>query len=445
MRSIVMLGLLAAGTAGAATPQDYAWQWPIQTQGDAAAYVLELDAEVLAHVTRSDLRDLAVFNAQGQPVPFAPWPPERRNEALRDPLAWLRVPMPMPAPGQPESLGLRLERDADGRLRGLDLRADAGAPPPTQQHDLLVDRGEDEPPLLSRLHVQLGPDTRPPVNLRVRVSASNDLDRWDTLGSGLPLVTLNDNGLQVERLQLDIAPTRARYLRLAIEGDGSWPDIAALQAERVVAGSDGREWRTIELSGTPVADQPGTFSYAKAAPVAIERLDLRLATNNSVSAVAVRAREPGSDGWQPVANFTAFRLGAGEEEVRHVAPAVGLHRERQWQVSSQPALAQAPTLVLSYQPERFVMLAQGEGPFVLVAGSGRAVRDEYPVQAALAASSTPPKPATLGDRSESGGEQALGPKRGEDWQRWLLWAVLAVGAGLVLVMSLRLLWQPKTK
>ncbi len=444
MRSILMLGLLAVGTAGAATPQDYAWQWPIETQGEAAAYVLELDVDVLAHVTRSDLRDLAVFNAKGEPVPFAPWPPERRDEALRDPLPWLRVPLP--TPGQTESLALRLERDPAGRLRGLDLRSAPEAPATSgERHELLVDRGEGELPALSRLHLPLDAAAARPVNLRLRVSASSDLDRWDTVGSGLPLVALDDNGLRIERLQLDIAPTRARYLRLAIEGEGDWPAISALQAERVIAAGDGREWKSIELTGTPVAEQPGTFTYASPAPVAVERLDLLLASTNSVSAVVLTAREPGREWWQPVADFTAFRLGAGEDEVRHVAPEVGLHREREWQVSSQPALAQAPTLVLSYQPERFVMLAQGEGPFVLVAGSGRAAREDYPVQAALAASTTPPQPATLGARSESGGAQALGPKRGEDWQRWMLWAVLVLGAGLVLVVSLRVLRQPKVE
>lgn len=443
MRSMLMLGLLATGTAGAATPQDYAWQWPIQTTGEASAYVLELDADVLASVRRSDLRDLAVFNAQGQPVPFAPWPSERKDEARREPLAWLHVPLP--APGQPDSLQLRLERDSDGRLRGLDLRADANAPLPTQQHDLLVDRGEDEPPVLSRLHVQLDPAALRPINLRVQVSASNDLDRWETLGSGLPLVALDDNSLRIERLQLDIAPTQARYLRLAIEGEGNWPAIAALQAERVFAAGDGREWTSIELTGTPVADMPGTFAYASPGPVAVERLDLRLAGTNSVSAVTISAREPGAEWWQVITGFTAFRLGAGKDEVRHVAPIIGLQREREWQVTSQPALAQAPTLVLGYQPDRFVMLAQGEGPYVLVAGSARAAREDYPVQAALAASSTPPQPATLGARSESGGAQALGPKRGEDWQRWVLWAVLAVGVALVLVVSLRVLRHPKAE
>lgn len=444
MRSLLMLGLLATGAgATAATPQDYAWQWPIQTDGEAAAYVLELDAGVLANVQRSDLRDLAVFNAAGEAVPFAPWPPQRADEAVREPLAWLRVPLP--APGQAENLALRLERDADGRLRGLDLRTTDGTPPPAERHDLLVDRGEDEPPTLSRLHVQLAEGAALPVNLRVRVSASDDLASWQTLGSGLPLVALDDNGLRIERLQLDISRTRARYLRLAIENDGLWPAIATLQAERRIEGGDLREWKTLELAGTAVAEQPGTYTYTSPAPVAVERMDLRLAATNSVSAVQVNARAPGSEWWQGVAGFTAFRLGNGDDGVRHVAPSVGLHRQREWQLSTRPALAQPPTLLLSYRPERFVMLAQGEGPYVLVAGSARAARENYPVQAALAASSSPPKPVTLGERTESGGQAALAPRRGEDWQRWVLWAVLALGAALVLVVSLRVLRHPKAE
>jgi hypothetical protein len=440
MRSLLMLGLLATGAATAATPQDYAWQWPVQAEGDAAAYVLELDADVLQHVSRADLRDLAVFNADGEPVPFAPLPPERSEETRREPVAWLRVPLP--APGQQESLALRLERDADGRLRGLDLRTNDSTPTPPERHDLLLDRG-DEPPPVSILHVQLGEAAALPVNLRLRISASDDLADWREIGRGLPLVALDDNGLRIERLQLDFPATDARYLRLAIENEGQWPVIAALQAERRLRGADAREWKTLSLEGVAVADAPGSFDYASPAPVAIERVDLVLPTTNAVSAVQISARDSDEGWWRGVSGFTAFRLGNNGDEVRHIAPDVAVQRDRQWRVATRPALAKAPTLQLQYRPERFVLLAQGPRPYTLVAGSLRASREDYPVQAALAASTTPPQPATLGERTESGGAAALAPKRGEDWQRWLLWAVLAIGAGLVLVVSLRVLRHPK--
>lgn len=443
MRPVLMLGLLATGFAhAAATPQDYAVMWPVQPERDAAAYVLELDDSVLRHVTRADLRDLAVFNADGEPVAFAPWPPERSDEEILEQVPWLRVPLP--APGQPESLALRLERDADGRLRGLDLRTNDSGPPPAGRHDLLIDRGE-EPPVVSALHVTLANDAALPVNLRVRVTASDDLVDWHTLASGEPLVALDDNGLRIERLALDLDRTDARYLRLSIENEGNWPAIAGLQTGRTERGGDTREWKTLALNGVAVDGEPGVFDYTSPAPAAVERVDVELPTTNAVAAVQLTARDGAEDWWRPVAGFTAFRLGNNGDEVRHLEPHVGLHRERQWRVATRPALGRAPELHLRYRPERFVLLAQGPGPYVLVAGSLRAQREDYPVQAALAASNAAPAAALLGPMVEAGGESALAPKRGEDWQRWLLWAILALGAALVLAVSLKVLRNPRNE
>ena len=441
MRTVLMLGLLATGLAHAsATPADYAVQWPVQAEGEAAAYVLELDESVLRHVTRGDLRDLTVFNADGEPVPFAPWPPEGTDDELLEPVPWLRVPLP--AEGQPESLALRLERDADGRLRGLDLRTNDAAPPPAERHDLLVDRGE-EPPTVSALHVTLADDAALPVNLRVGIWASDDLVEWRALAASQPLVALDDNGLRIERLKLELGSTDARYLRLSIENDGRWPALAGLQTGRHLRSGDDRAWQTVVLTGTPVADEPGVFDYTSPGPMAVERVDVELPTNNAVAAVQVTARDGDEDFWRPVTGFIAFRLGSNGDEVRHVEPAVHVRRERNWRVTTQPALTRPPELRLRYRPERFVLLAQGPRPYVLVAGSLRAQREDYPVKAALDASSSAPAEATLGAMSEAGGQAALAPKRGEDWQRWLLWAVLAGGALLVLVVSLKVLRQPK--
>ncbi len=434
------LASVLASPVRAASPLDYAWQWPIQTEGDGAAHVLELDAEVLQHVTRADLRDLAAFNANGEPVPFAPWPPEAREDEERDLLPWLRVPLP--APGQPESLALRLERDAAGHLLGLELRTTDETPPLDERHDLLIDRGE-VPPELSTIHVELAGDAVLPVNLRVRISASDDLVDWQRIGSGQPLVALDDNDLRIERLQLQFEATDMRYLRLAIEGEGNWPALAALQGERRVDAGDGREWKQLELTGNSASEEPGVYDFSTPGPIAVERVDLTLVEANTVAAAQIGAKNAGEDWWRPVASFAAFRLGSGKDEVRHIPPGIEPRRDREWRLTTQPALSEAPKLLLSYRPERFVLLARGPAPYTLAAGSVRAEREDYPVKAAIEASSTPPSPATLGAKTEAAGAQALTPKRGEDWQKWLLWAVLAVGAALVLAVSLKVLRHPK--
>src|SRR5690606_926113 len=148
----------------------------------------------------------------------------------------------------------------------------------------------------------------------------DDLIAWRHLGSGLPLVALENNGLRIERLRLAFQSSAARYLRLSLVGEGEWPALERFEAERHLPGADARPWLSLQLQGQPVADEPGTFIYTSPAPVLAERVDLRLIDANSVSAVQISAREPGQEWWSNVTGFTAFRLGQAESEVRHLAP-----------------------------------------------------------------------------------------------------------------------------
>ena len=80
MRLAFALGaMLAATSPRAAAADDYAYAWPLQTPGDSAAWQVELTPEVYATVTRADLRDVAVLNAAGDPVPMA----ERSDAAAK--------------------------------------------------------------------------------------------------------------------------------------------------------------------------------------------------------------------------------------------------------------------------------------------------------------------------------------------------------------------------
>lgn len=457
MRVISLLLLALAGSASAQSPDDYAWQWPIEVAGDDGVHALVLEEAVYARITRADLRDLAVFNADGQPVPFAPLPWRQTTQDTRTQLSWLRLPVP--AEGERESLSLRIARDPDGSVRDLQLDSSAGTAATTST-DLLIDLGE-KPESVTSLRLALAEEAVLPVNLRVQVLASNDLAQWRQLGDGLALVAIVDNGLRIERLRLDFDASSERYLRLALAPGGDWPAIARIEQERRETAGDGPALQTITLEGQPVAGEPGLFEYRSPGPVPVSRVDLGLAGGNTVAGVLVQSRDDADDApalgapeapiyWSSVAEFTAFRLGAGDAEVRHLPADVGGVRDRLWRVRTTPALAQAPTLLLSYRPDRFVLLAQGTPPYRLLAGSVRAQRPDYPVQAALAAvgASRPagwqPPVATLGAGLPAAGDSALRSDRGPDWRRWLLWGVLGIGAALVLVVSLRVLRHPSS-
>jgi hypothetical protein len=452
MRLIPLLLLALAGPASAQSPDDFAWQWPIVADGDEGAHTLVLDETVYARITRADLRDLAVVNADGQPVPFAPLPWRRTTQDARTQLNWLRLPVATSSQG--ESLSLRIERDDDGTVRDLQLDS-AAAAATTASTDLLVDLGDD-PETVASLRVTLGDDAELPVNLRVQVLASDDLATWRSLGTGLALVAIDDNGLRIERLRLDFAPSHERYLRLSLAPGGDWPPLARLEHERRETGSDQPDLRTVDVEGRPVPGETGMFEYTGPGPLPVSRVDLALASGNTVAGVQVLSRDDADDDtldertpyWSPAAEFTAFRLGSGANEVRHLPADVDGIRDRLWRVRTTPALTQAPTLRLSYRPDRFVLLAQGAPPYRLLAGSVRATRPDYPVQAALAAAGAAqpagwvPPAATLGEGVPAAGDSALHADRGPDYRRWALWSVLAIGALLVLVMSLRVLRHP---
>lgn len=460
MRMLSLLLFALAGAASAQSPGDFAWQWPVEASGGGGAHALVLGQEVYARISRADLRDLAVFNADGQPVPFAPLPWPQTTLSLRTQLDWLRLPV---VPGRAGgSLSLRIARDPEGTVRDLQLDSNAAAATTTST-DLLLDLGERPEPVSSLL-LTLAEDATRPVNLRVNVLASDDLANWRLLADDLALVALVENGLRIERTRLDFASSQGgRYLRLALREGEDWPALARIERERREAGPGQPGLRTITLEGTPVANVPGLFEYRSPGPMPVTRVDVALAAGNTVAGVEVQsgddaddadgaaARGAGREGapqWSGVAAFTAFRLGTGDAEVRHLPADVDGVRDRLWRVRTTPALAHAPALKLSYRPDRFVLLAQGPQPYRLLAGSARATRPDYPVQAALAAlgaARTPgwqPPVATLGEGTLAAGDAALRSDQGPDWRRWLLWSVLVIGALLVLVVSLRVLRHP---
>ena len=445
MRKLSFLLLALAGAASAQTPEDFAWQWPITLDGDQGAYRLVLDESVYARLARDDLRDLAVFNAQSQLVPFAPLAYAQTVREQHTPLRWLRVAAP--AAGQGNTFSLRLERDSNGRVRDLQLDSQS-APATAPSTDLLIDLG-DEPPRVSSLRLSLGSEAVLPVNLRVEVLASDDLAQWQTLGRDLAVVAIVDNGLRIERLRLDFAASRQRYLRLSLARGENWPAIAGIENEQRETGTAGPAWQRVELQGQPVPEANGVFEYRSPGPLPVSRIDLHLAAANTVARVQFESRMTQEAAWSPVTGFTAFRLGTGDDELRQLPSDIPLRRDRYWQLRTEPALPQAPILVLHYRPDSFVLLAQGPAPYRLLAGSLRTSRPDYPVQAALAAAGAsrpqgwqPPLAVLAGGSAAAGGDAALSPDRGPQYRRWLLWAVLGIGAALVLVVSVRMLRAP---
>ncbi|MFZ2753328.1 MAG: DUF3999 family protein [Lysobacteraceae bacterium] len=452
--------LSVAFAAAAAQPEaggDYAYRWPLKAEGQNAAWQFELTPEVYAALIDPGLGDFDVVNADGQSVPVA--------RLTVDPTALpgvAQVALPVFAlpringDGGRDDLSLRLERDMDGRLRML--QADVTSAAAQTQIDYVMDadisRDPKRPSTVDRLDLNWpeGGD----VNARFAVEGSEDLQQWQTLVDAAAVVSLRRSGAVLQRRDIALPTTSLRYLRLRqLDGD----PVPGLQitARRTRAGASSPQWKRLRAdfvdSGRDEVGKDFVYRYRLPAKLPVGRIDVTLGTDNGTAEVIVDAQSgvPGSEIWTPIGRTLLFRLqqeGVRIDNEDYVLTSALAARE--WRLRSPVELVPSPSMEVAYLPDRFVFLAQGRGPYTLVAGSRNARRTSLPVEQALAPLRTrlgkdwTPPVAMLGTRSAAAGTAAYAEQaKPTDWRSWLLWGFLIVGAAIVGGFALSLLRQQK--
>jgi hypothetical protein len=455
MKTRVLLpALMLAASAVAAPPlSDYASQWPLAAT-DEGAYALALREDVYRELVRDDLRDLAAFNADGQPLAFGPMPashapqPSEWREAV-----WFALPASGDAPAIPgEQLHLHVRRTTSGEL-SLDASlgttpVEATAPAAARDvRDLLVDvRAPGF--AVEALEFEARGDAGD-FNLQVAVEASEDLEHWRSVVASASLARLHQSGHLLSRKRvafpgLETAYLRVRTLssqplplaslRLQVRSLGPRPKIPALQ------------WTAAEPAGRDGND----YLYRLPGRLPAEEANVLLAGDNQLAEVTLSVRDDESQPWRFIGGLGVFRLRGAGVSLDNESLAIGRERARFWRLSvaGGQMLAQAPELRLGWRPETWLLLTHGRAPYVVVAGSQRAQRQDMPLDALVAQVRSKygpgwqPALTGLGPGRVAGGETALTAYDPGRKRTWLLWGILLLGAVGVSAMVLHLLRSP---
>ena len=442
LASLLALGSLSARADG---PVDYAYTFPIETPAGVAssAWRIDLDPAVYAWVRDPALRDIAVFNAEGEPVPCARMPGEATTQARERTESLPLLALPATDASGSGDLRLLIERDAQGRLR----RLDAGDSTATSANgrawllDASASTGAIERLILTWEAAASG------VVARFEIAAGDDLQTWRPVGEGTVL-SLREGDARLDRNDIALPDVHAKYLRLRRLDDGA--ALAGLQASvrtvEYATAAPPRRWIEARSVDVPAAEHPAArYAYALPAALPVEQARVELANDNALAALTLSAREDAA--WTELARFTAFRLHAGEDTLRNGD--IDLRASTRldtFRLDAATPLATTPRLSFAFRPDRFVFLAEGAAPYRLAVGSASARRPDYPLDAALASlrahrgKDWQPPQATLGAAHASGGEAALQPPAPPTpWRQWTLWGVLALGATLVGALALSLL------
>lgn len=441
---VAMSSMLAASPILAAPPSknDYAHGMPVEAPYSQPMIETVLPEEVYRTVTRDDLGDLRVFNAEGVPVPHAfcaaPQAAEPTITEQSLPVFVLRGREPV------YTSGARVEVQTSAGTRvGVN---DSSAPEVEVVNRLIhiIDAREVNEPLRAIRFDWSSSDGVSEV--KVRIEASDDLDRWQTIvpTSTLLLAQQGEQELRRERIQL---PTREyEYLRVQRVDGGPPLAINSVLAEQVAAAEEIEPmWFTATRRQSNEADAMW-FDAAHVAPVTYARF--RLPQENSSVGVTIQSRQDDKSLWYTRWSGESYIVVT--DTTRRESPPGRFQptTDRWWrvQIQNDPQLYQTASLELGYYPTKVRFLAQGAGPFTVAFGSRRA-EPAHPARCdGLLADVSATDREKMVEAGYAGAVVALGgdlalqplPKK-TPVKVMILWGVLVVGVALLVGMALSLL------
>lgn len=448
-KDVLLLSLLYwAGTAGVQAndgvekPQDFAYGMPLTTEGNEPFFSINLPEEVYAESVWSDMRDVRVFNNQGQTVPFA----LTANVAVqndRQTFPLRLFPMSDKKTTEQEVISLRSPGGVEVTLP-VDATRQIGRTYLLE----IPESSEGRYPRLTQLKLAW---ESLPENWQTHVSVlySRDLKEWSDGVDNVPLMELVSGGdrLRLDTVDLDIyaGDSRTRYLLLVFKD--TVPDLK-IDSVQGISASSYTEYQRITLKPVANAISANEAEYSWSRPQPLNSISVRPSQNNTVLPLEIDYRSAADDGWHPLTKQVAYSVnGRTMEEISLNGLLVqgirlkGIHQ--QWG-------DQLPEVSAERDRKSLVFNAAGSGPFLLAWGNKvaqpQAIALDTLIPADLrktvAADALPL--AEFQERVELGGAERLSAvdaaEEASMWRRALLWVALVLGAGALVLLALKL-WK----
>ena len=436
-------------------PADFAFRAPLALPADAALARTEVPAQALLRLQSSDARDLRIFNAGGEPAPFAFMQPPRAEAATaRERTAsFAALPLFRGSAGARQPQGSTEVRIADGGGRSVWVKMDgsdvAGAP----RLDSVLFATKDEKRVLNAIEVQAALPLNTPV--RMSVSSSEDLAQWSALPVRGRLYRFDGAGAPVNMtLEFDRPVLlEGRYLRLDWSGQEG---VSVKAVTGLVAPAAKDAARVSGELPEPKAAGSGALEITTGFATPIAALALTTSKSNALFPVRILGRNEPSASWRQLGQTVVYRLGAAGSEA--VNPPVALQggSARWLRIESTNGVDLSTAQLKAsaeFQPVRLVFVASGAAPFELAAGRANTAPGALPlptIAGTLGTRKVEDLPmATVGTPvlqapSEGGPLARLWPGGGGPGKTTVLWAVLLAGVLVLAGVAWSLLRQLKS-
>ncbi len=430
-------------------PQDFASGVEITgTNTGAPLYRFDLPVDAFTGTAWPDLRDVRVFNSQGEAVPF--WLLEPETRSVQDKSIALQLFL-LPAKSESGKRG-KLVVGAGQRQIEITLPENEGEDErPAATTYLLELKQEKARPRLARMQFKWQ-NAAANWQARVVILGSNNLHNWEPVASGT-LADLKSGGenLRIDRIALPV-DSNWHYWLLRFD-TGTTPKIDGVSgsyAERPA------EVEQVKLAMNARRISAAEYEYTLPHALPLSALRIELPTINAIARTELSVRTTPSEAWSLLGTNTLYRFnGNGGEQVQGDIDTANRTIQSLRIVAKGSAWGEgAPTVLALVGPRTVVFNARGNEPFILAWGARAAdavamtSREQIPGLSEDKALDNIPiafidKPIKLGGPERLTAVDAS--ERAAGWQKAALWGALVAGAAALVWLALKLLREASTK
>lgn len=440
--------------AEALRPEQFAEAVAISIEANHPLQELALHDALYQRAVSPVLKDLAVFDAAGNPVPhvLCTVPQQQRISEAQQPLTVFPV---------------QLAR-AGGQATTAEVRTDSGntiaitVPGGEPQAAVAVTAYDLDLSALQAPTIALQVQWHSPRGLsevHIKVEQADANQPWQLVVADAALKHLSADGKTLEQAEISLPSARYQNLRLTPhDADGMVIDGVRARTRQITALPADLHWFTAVQNGPADDSAPftgATQAYDTLRHAPVSRARIQLVAPNTRYALRLQSRSASDAAWQTRWMGEAFYLLTTAGERRNADIVLPLIGDRYWRLMADAASEPfTPMLELAYTPQKLRFIAQGQGPYLLAYGNTSAIAKgpstscEGLLQTLLKAPDGPTAAGTLSliGQAESGAVQVLAGAAALQapapettaWRRWLLWGVLALAVLLLLGMARKL-------
>lgn len=425
--------LILVPTSALSAQSDFAYQASLG-KVDQPLQRAPLSLEIILALTRADLGDVAVFNAQGKQLVHtivrAPKPIQdfSRTLSFHEFSRFQRK--------HSKTVTRREQNQQAGSLS--ELETTQTIPIQTLRKDYLVELTDDETaPNFERIELQWIHEPAEQI-LDLRVEVGNALDDMRVIKSRKSLT--NRDSTDPGWRSIEGIPGGYRYLRLTPLGNVTRFELQAVTGHY-------RETGTAPVLRHRVETQPlqdgETLYYTIAFPSRVNAESLRVIPTESNSLISGQLYASWDDSDSRFLIQRSFRQHNIENADIRPSEPIRLAHQAYFSIalSSAASLSSAPAIELIYPQYELLFLGDGNGPYSLAWGNHEStgpVGDLSSIlQGKLQQAQRDAGLARPGRIEESGGQARLTPQSVLPWKKWLLWTLLI----LVVIVTARMAFK----